>query len=1278
MNAARWGVAILLASIGSILRGWVPDEGGVWPDGFANIAFEFASSAPHHDVDWNSAASEAMGAWNVHLQRLQLTRAPSTGKPWYDNGRNELFFADTIYGEPFPRGVLAATLTTTDEQVREESDIVFNRQVSWAVYRGALREAVDFRRVVVHELGHVLGLDHPDDAGQQTPSIMDPFVGDIELPTDDDQTGIHALYGRGPGGPPVVLYSPRDQVVKQGAEMEMTVVVGGRGPMTYEWRRNNVAVAGATLAKFQLPSAALSDAGDYIVVVTNSGGSSVSDSALLTVEAAVAPTASVDFPGPRVVVAGTDYTIGAWISGGDYPLKLEWKKDGVSIGFSDYPNLTIENVQFSNAGSYTLTVSNVAGSVTTAAVELEVVPGEPPYFEAGLPSFSVFPGSLTSLSASVSGTPPFTYQWSKDGVPLAGATFAALWLGAFGPEQVGSYTLTVSNRYGTATTSPGALALRSVEATVIVSQPRSVSTYPGKRVGFSVQLANASDAQIQWYKDGVPLTDTRPEIGISGAKAANLILYSPSPEDKGTYTAHVVSPIGTTTSHGALLSILDLPKPVIVEEPSAHTVAIGDPVMLSVRVRGWSDESRATESSLYTCQWFKDGQPLPGETAAALEFIATSSSGGQYFARISSTGGTTDSAVAGVSLVPTPPLLAIHPPSRFYGLGDDEELRLGGVAFEIWFRRNVGRRGYTGTYVWKKDGQIVSSPFFNGLQPGTYTIAVEQDGVTETSAAFTLGYQPVAVPFIVQHPVGKIADRGEQIELNVSAEAYAPVTYQWFKDGVAVPGSTDYRHAISSFAAGDAGSYHVVVTSDSGSVPSAQAVLEERSGSTPVIVAHPVSQNVVEGRSISLSVNASGGALRYQWTKDGQPIVDATDDEFRFFSISPSSTGDYAVVVTNGSGSVTSHTARVVVRAEKRSPEIVRQPAAQSAKYGGEAVFAVGASGAPPPDRYQWRKDGVDIPGATDVELRLSNLQPGDAGSYSVVVSNPIGHATSSAARLDVDVGGRLVNISTRAMVGTGENVLIAGFVIAGTRPRSVLIRGIGEQLKDAGISGVLRNPILKVFDAKGAMVTSNDEWAWGSNGSQKKDLEEAARKAGAPSLRADTRDAALITTLAPGVYTAILSGVVDTSGIAIVEIYELDRPESTRLINLSSRAFVATDAGIAISGFVLNGRTSRRLLVRALGPALVDGGVTGAIDDPIITLFRGSDPVAQNDNWSVQPTAAEIVQAAARIGAGPLRTNSRDAALLVDLSPGVYTVHAAGVQGSTGVALIEVYEVEP
>lgn len=263
----------------------------------------------------------------------------------------------------------------------------------------------------------------------------------------------------------------------------------------------------------------------------------------------------------------------------------------------------------------------------------------------------------------------------------------------------------------------------------------------------------------------------------------------------------------------------------------------------------------------------------------------------------------------------------------------------------------------------------------------------------------------------------------------------------------------------------------------------------------------------------------------------------------------------------------------------------------------------------------------------------------------------------------------RLVNLSSRAMVGDGADVLIAGFNVGGSAPKDILIRALGPRLAQAGVSGALERLQVQVFDSSGKLLIGNERWP--------SILKAAFNQVGAAPLVDNSGDAAVRLTLPPGSYSAQVSGLGNPKGVSLVEVYEMDA--TSRLLNLSTRAKVEAGDGILISGLVVTGSGNRRLLLRASGPTLSPLGVAGALADPMLTLLDGKGAVvAENDNWGDGGKAAELTTVAQSAGAFPQGANSKDAALIADLAPGSYSIHVKGANGTSGVALLEVYDVTP
>ena len=252
-------------------------------------------------------------------------------------------------------------------------------------------------------------------------------------------------------------------------------------------------------------------------------------------------------------------------------------------------------------------------------------------------------------------------------------------------------------------------------------------------------------------------------------------------------------------------------------------------------------------------------------------------------------------------------------------------------------------------------------------------------------------------PAITTQPQGKTICTGGSVTFSVEARGTTPLSYQWNKDGTAIPGATSASYAIESASASDAGSYTVTVRNSAGNVSSGPATLTVNV--PPTISAHPSAQTACAGSSVLMSVSATGTPpLSYQWRKDDAAIAGATTAILTLPAVTSADAGAYTVVVTNACGSVTSEAALLAVA---EAPTIVVQPASQEAEAGTEVTLAVVASGEGPL-LYQWRKDGADIPGATGPTFTLATATADDGGTYTVVVSSECGSVTSEPAQLSV------------------------------------------------------------------------------------------------------------------------------------------------------------------------------------------------------------------------------------------------------------------------------------
>jgi len=250
-------------------------------------------------------------------------------------------------------------------------------------------------------------------------------------------------------------------------------------------------------------------------------------------------------------------------------------------------------------------------------------------------------------------------------------------------------------------------------------------------------------------------------------------------------------------------------------------------------------------------------------------------------------------------------------------------------------------------------------------------------------------------------------------------------------------------------------------------------------------------------------------------------------------------------------------------------------------------------------------------------------------------------------------------------VVQTGDNVGIGGFIITGTAPKQVLLRGIGPSLSNFGVPNPLADPILELHGPPGFVTIVNDNWRGGPCDC----LEVCSPPPPGPT---NDLESCILVTLDPGPYTAIIRGKNNGSGVGLVEVYDLSQSVAAKLVNISTRAFVSTGSDIVIAGFILGGNNgSDRIVVRGIGPSLTQFGVLNALANPMLELRNSSGTVIRSNNdWMDDPTQKALIMAA---GLAP--TNNLESAITETLAPGQYTALLSGVNNGTGVGLVEVYD---
>ncbi len=345
-------------------------------------------------------------------------------------------------------------------------------------------------------------------------------------------------------------------------------------------------------------------------------------------------------------------------------------------------------------------------------------------------------------------------------------------------------------------------------------------------------------------------------------------------------------------------------------------------------------------------------------------------------------------------------------------------------------------------------------------------------------------------------------------------------------------------------------------------------------------------------------------------------------------------------------------------------------------------VTALGNAG----KTFQWKLNGAPIAGATNSTYTVAEASAANAGAYTVTVSSGTQSATSAPATVTVGAlpgpAGRIVNLSARANVGLSSDALIAGFVVSGQGTKALVLRGVGPALKGYGVVDALASPVLSLFDSSSQLITQDTAWQtppsvptvapWAGSVTPADATSAEFDQLGAFEFPVGSADTAIAVALPAGAFTEQI-GANTGSGVSLGEIYDADTGTPTaNLVNISARADVGSGSDILIAGFVVGGSQPVTVLLRGIGPTLANFGVSGTLAQPQIQLFNSAGVEIQgNSGWYADPTLAA---AFSTVGAFALPTGSSDAAMVVSLAPGSYTLQLSGLGSSGGVGLVEVY----
>jgi len=722
------------------------------------------------------------------------------------------------------------------------------------------------------------------------------------------------------------------------------------------------------------------------------------------------------------------------------------------------------------SGSYTTYIqayelANASGNTNKVAypVVINVAGGQtsPPAITSQPQSLTVTAGANASFSVTATGSPSPNYQWQKNGSDIGGATSATLSLTNVQSADAANYAAVVSNSAGSVTSNTATLTVNpATVAPAITSQPQSLTVTAGANASFSVTATGTPSPSYQWQKNG---------SNISGATSSTLSLTNVQAADAANYAAVISNSAGSVTSNTATLTVnAATVAPAITSQPQSLTVTAGANASFSVTATG-------TPSPSY--QWQKNGANIGGATSATLSLTnVQSGDAANYAVVVSNSAGSVTSNTATLTVNPATvvPAITSQPQSLTVTAGTN-------ASFSVTA---------TGTpspsYQWQKNGSNIggatsatlSLTNVQSADAANYAVVVSNSAGSVTSNTATLTVNPATTaPAITSQPQSLTLVAGTSGNFSVTATGTPSPTYQWRKNGSNISGATSSTLSLTNVQSTDAANYTVVVSNSAGSVTSSTATLTvNAAAAAPTISSQPQSLTVTAGANASFSVTATGTpSPSYQWQKNGSNISGATAATLSLTNVQSADGANYAVVVSNSAGSVTSSAATLTVNAATAAPTITSQPQSLTLVAGTSGSFSVTATGTPSPT-YQWRKNAANIAGATSATLSLTNVQSADAANYTVVVSNSAGSVTSSTATLTVNAAAAAPTISSQPQSLTVTAGANANFSVTatGTPSPSYQWRKNGSNISGATAATLSLTNVQSADAANYTVVVSN------------------------------------------------------------------------------------------------------------------------------------------------------------------------------------------------------------